>query len=160
MTTGSADCLLEHLGLPPQAVRDELVLSLDRVPRARNEPMPVDEGLWVGCLRRMGAARLRHWGYVGLVDSVQLLISELVTNALRYGTADAVVFRFVLAEKAVLIEVDDGSPAQPQVRAAGPAEESGRGMLLVSVLADDWGTSFDGTRTWCSLAIPAGERTI
>lgn len=97
-------------------VLDQLTLRIKREPNSQGDPLPEHEALWVGHLRRTGAAKVRHCGYPGLVESTELLISELVTNALRYGTGEAVVFRLALAAEAFVIEVDDGSPGRPQVR--------------------------------------------
>ncbi|MFC4030744.1 ATP-binding protein [Streptomyces polygonati] len=141
-----------------EPVLDELALRIERELHRDGDRVSEDDGLWVGRLRRIGAAMVARWGYPGLVESAELLISELVTNALRYGADDAIAFRLARAADAFVIEVDDGSPGRPQVRAAGPDEESGRGMLLVSVVADEWGVSPDGTCTWCLVKIPqAGQ---
>ncbi len=137
-----------------EPVLDELALRIERGPHRGSDTVSEDDGLWVGRLRRIGAAMVARWGYPGLVESAELLISELVTNALRYGADEAIAFKLVLVADAFVIEVDDGSPGRPQVRAAGPDDESGRGMLLVSAVADEWGVSPDGTRTWCVLKIP------
>jgi anti-sigma regulatory factor (Ser/Thr protein kinase) len=117
------------------------------------------EGGWVGRLRRIATAKLRHWGLQYLIEDAELLISELVTNALRYGTSDEVAFRLLLVTDVVLIEVDDGSPDhRPHVRKADPDGESGRGMLLIDAFATNWGVSPDGTKTWCTLTIPTATR--
>lgn len=55
--------------------------------------------------------------------------------------------------------MSDGSTALPQKRRPGPAEEHGRGVLIIDALADAWGTSDDGTTTWCSLTLPAAGGT-
>ena len=136
-----------------EPVLDELALRVQREPNCGGDTVSEDDALWVGRLRRIGPAMVVRWGYPGLVESAELLISELVTNALRYGADDAIAFKLVLAADAFVIEVDDGSPGRPQVREAGPDEESGRGMLLVSAVADEWGVSPDGTCTWCVLKI-------
>ncbi|WP_075734424.1 ATP-binding protein [Streptomyces acidiscabies] len=106
----------------------------------------------VSQIRRTGAAHLRKWGLNSLVDTASLLISELVTNAVRYGTGD-ITFSMARRSGEVLIEVTDGSSAFPRVRHPTADEESGRGMFLVEAMADRWGTSEDGTRTWCTLAV-------
>jgi anti-sigma regulatory factor (Ser/Thr protein kinase) len=137
-----------------EPVLDELALRIERGPNRDGDTVSEDDALWVGRLRRIGAAMVARWGYPGLVESAELVISELVTNALRYGADDAIAFKLVLVADAFVIEVDDGSPCLPQVRAAGPDEESGRGMLLVSAVADEWGVSPGGTRTWCVLKLP------
>ncbi|KND32135.1 ATP-binding protein [Streptomyces acidiscabies] len=113
----------------------------------------------VGQMRRIGAAHLKLWGLNSCVDTATLLISELVTNAIRYGTED---ITFSLSHKAgeITIEVIDGSSEFPQVRQPAADKESGRGMFLVEAMADRWGTSEDGTRTWCTIAVPQPLRPI
>ncbi len=133
---------------------DDLFLSLRRDSRITGRPMTDRERMWVGSVRRTSLAILHRWYLDDLAEDAGLLISELVTNALRYGEGEIIEFRFERTSGTVLIKVDDGSPGQPYVREAGPEEESGRGMLLVSALATDWGVSPDGTRTWCALALP------
>lgn len=115
--------------------------------------------VWVGHLRRIGAQKLSACGLSSLVDDAQVLISELLTNGFRHGAGHQVVFRLVITTDMVVIEVDDGSPGRPEVHEAGADEESGRGMFLVNALADSWGVSEDGTRTWCVLAAPASTRS-
>ncbi|GAQ59515.1 ATP-binding protein [Streptomyces acidiscabies] len=106
----------------------------------------------VSQIRRTGAAHLSKWGLNSLVDTASLLISELVTNAVRYGTGD-ITFSMAHRSGEVLIEVTDGSSAFPRVRHPTADEESGRGMFLVEAMADRWGTSADGTHTWCTIAV-------
>jgi len=130
-------------------VLDELSLTIVR-DSAPNGATDVD-ARWVGHLRRISALKLRACGLSALVEDAQLLISELVTNGLRYGTDRRIVFRLAIDTHAVLMEVNDGSPGRAQVREAGSEEESGRGMFLVAALADAWGVSPDGTKTWCTL---------
>ncbi|WP_246561965.1 ATP-binding protein [Streptomyces roseirectus] len=126
---------------------DRFVVSCSREPQR------------VGQMRRIGAAHLRKWGLNSVVDTASLLISELVTNAVRYGTED---ITFSMSHRAgeITIEVADGSSEFPRVRQPTADGESGRGMFLVEALADRWGTSEDGARTWCSIAAPQLEETI
>jgi hypothetical protein len=109
----------------------------------------------VAQLRRVGAAHLRLWGLSACIDTAALLISELVTNAVRYGEADDVGLSVSYWKGELRIEVGDGTRAQPKVRQPAPHEESGRGMFIIDALSEDWGTSQDGTWTWCTLAVPA-----
>ncbi|MFD5749907.1 ATP-binding protein [Streptomyces sp. NPDC127033] len=100
----------------------------------------------------LGKAGIRDRDTVG---TVQLLVSEIVTNAIVHGNANTVSFQLTCdAEGQVLIEVDDHSSGNPEVREAAPDDEGGRGMQLVTFLADDWGRK--GTCTWCTL--PTGTR--
>jgi anti-sigma regulatory factor (Ser/Thr protein kinase) len=111
---------------------------------------------WVGRLRRLSGAKLRTWGLAELVDDAQLLVSELVTNALQHGDQrGGIDVRLVITLKELLVSVNDGSANRPQLRIADADSESGRGLFLVAALADDWGVSPDGTTTWCTLS-PGG----
>lgn len=107
--------------------------------------------------RRVEAARQVTAAVVGragvrdrdVVGTVQLLVSEIVTNAIVHGNANSVSFQLTCdAAGEVLIEVDDHSSGGPEVREAGPDDEGGRGMQLVSFFARDWGRK--GTCTWCT----------
>lgn len=115
-------------------------------------------GQWVGRLRRISASKLRSWGLVALLDDAQLLVSELVTNALRYGEGGEIEFRLIITFQGLLLMVDDGSTHLPQLRVVGESSETGRGLFLVAALADDWGVSADGTTTWCTLSLAGADR--
>ncbi|WP_307818515.1 ATP-binding protein [Streptomyces sp. MBT62] len=97
-------------------------------------------------------AALRYWGRPGLVESADLLVTELVTNAFKHGRGDVGV-RLYLTDTHLLIEVRDGSPKVPVPGDAALDDEAGRGLFLVSVIADAWGVSPDGMTTWCSLPL-------
>lgn len=117
------------------------------------------EARHVETARRVTAAVLVEAG-VGdreVVGTVQLLVSEIVTNAIVHGNAESVSFRVTCDVGAgeVLIEVDDYSSGAPRVREAGPEDEGGRGMRLVAYFARDWGRR--GTCTWCT--VPVGPVT-
>ncbi|GAA4688902.1 hypothetical protein GCM10023347_50880 [Streptomyces chumphonensis] len=111
-----------------------------------------------GQMREVVGAHLRLWGCAELVAVAQLVTSELVTNAILHGAGGSVHFRLARTDAEPCIEVDDGSPGRPRVRNPGPDDESGRGMLLVDALAHRWGTSEDGTNTWCVLLLPMVDR--
>ena len=101
-------------------------------------------------------AGLRHWGWPGLTGSADVLVSELVTNALEHGSGD-VGLRVYLTDTHLLIEVRDGSRQLPVLRKAAPDDENGRGLFLVRAISDAWGVSSDGMTTWCSLALREGN---
>lgn len=104
--------------------------------------------------RRVTAAVLGEAGVRDreVVATVQLLVSEIVTNAIVHGDANSVSFQLTCdAVGEVLIEVDDHSSGAPEVREAGPDDEGGRGMQLVSYFARDWGRK--GTCTWCTVPV-------
>lgn len=81
------------------------------------------------------------------------MLSELVTNAFEHGQGDIGV-RILVTGGRLRLEITDGSPTAAAVRRAGPDDESGRGMFIVAALAEEWGTSDDGTVTWCTLVLP------
>ncbi|MFF5901248.1 ATP-binding protein [Streptomyces sp. NPDC012623] len=108
--------------------------------------------------RRMAGALLRQGDVAReAVETVQLLVSEILTNAVVHGGGDRVRFSLSYDQcGTVRIEVDDRSPAHVVVRHPGPDEENGRGMFLVDALARSWGRR--GTRTWCTVSVgPSGE---
>lgn len=142
-----------------RSVFDALSLSIDRADLTADGQVPGPTALWVGRLRRIAGARLRLRGMAALVDDTQLIISELVTNAFRHGSSSQIVFRLVIGADTVVVIVDDGSPdRRPTPRPVDPQAENGRGLLIVGALADSWGVSADGTRTWCVLRAPKPER--
>jgi len=88
---------------------------------------------------------LREWKMAGLTDSVELITSELVTNALRVsGTAPAAPIRLWLLsdQEQVMVLVWDDSPLPPVPMQAGEDSENGRGLVLVEALSARWGWYF------------------
>lgn len=82
-------------------------------------------------------------GLEDLLDTVELLVSEVVTNALVHaGTTIEVAFS--VAEGGLLVEVADGSPHVPTPRAYGPSAGTGRGLMLLEEMVDEWGVAQDG----------------
>lgn len=139
---------------PAMSARRVVFFECDRPPEGE-APRPEDARR-VAQMRRLGCAFLRFWGFDEVGESAALLISELVTNAIQHGRGTSVRFAISFDETTVRIEVDDGSPELPHIcRKPAPDAESGRGMLLVAEIADAWGTSADGKRTWCELRVPA-----
>jgi anti-sigma regulatory factor (Ser/Thr protein kinase) len=102
-----------------------------------------------GQARRVATAAVRKWGEGELEDVVNLLVSELVANAVRHTESDIEVVVLRLAES-VRVEVHDRSSDAPIPRDAGPEAESGRGMALLESLAARWGVDCrpDGKSVW------------
>ncbi|WOI63642.1 ATP-binding protein [Streptomyces fradiae] len=88
----------------------------------------------VAHMRRITAAFLRHRSLDSLTDDAELVVSELVTNAVRHG-AGPVGLRVALGVGELRIEVRDGSSIPARLRTADPADESGRGLFLVDAVA-------------------------
>ncbi|MFJ9039364.1 ATP-binding protein [Streptomyces sp. NPDC102406] len=108
-------------------------------------------------------AQLADWGLGDLGDITTLLVSELVTNSLRYATGPIGVRLHRPPEPrdhgALLVEVSDPLPDPPRARAAAPDDEGGRGLQLVADASRSWGTRPGDPRTggktvWFELALP------
>ncbi|MGW4564199.1 SpoIIE family protein phosphatase [Streptomyces sp. NPDC004561] len=99
----------------------------------------------VGRARGLVRDRLLAWGLPQAVETARLLVSEVVTNAIRHAGSDRIGLRVVRTD-ALLFEVTDDEPALPAMLGAGPADESGRGLRVVSRLAREWGASATGHR--------------
>lgn len=127
----------------------------------RIAPSPMDvsfvrDASRVSQARRIGTAWLRNACRVHevRVDSAEVVISELVGNAIVHGTSDSVGLRMRRVGGEVRLEVDDGSPSEvPRPRPAGAEAEQGRGLWLVDALVTElggsWGFTNDGTVAWC-----------
>ncbi|MFJ5307463.1 ATP-binding protein [Streptomyces sp. NPDC088350] len=111
----------------------------------------------IGQVRRITRDQLRSWDLVMLTDDATLVVSELVTNAVKHGEGQPVRLKVLHSAYELRIEVTDGTSTPARLRSAGMADENGRGLLLVAAVAKEWGVSTDGTMTWCSLAIPGGR---
>ncbi|WP_066943713.1 ATP-binding SpoIIE family protein phosphatase [Streptomyces lushanensis] len=92
-----------------------------------------------GRARRLARRALARWDLEELSDSVELLISEVVTNAVRY--AERPVTLRLLRTDVLRCEVGDDSPQLPRQRRARDTDESGRGLFLVNRLARRWGAT-------------------
>jgi serine phosphatase RsbU (regulator of sigma subunit) len=104
--------------------------------------------------RMLVRRRLRRWGLAELIPTAELLASELVTNAVRYAQG-SIALRLV-REDGLVCEVLDDSAALPRLRHAGEEDERGRGLQVVSQLAQHWGArrTLSGKAVWCQLALP------
>ncbi|GGR06395.1 hypothetical protein GCM10010497_04790 [Streptomyces cinereoruber] len=105
-----------------------------------------------GRARRLARRALARWGLEELTDSVELLISEVVTNAVRY--AERPVTLRLLRTDVLRCEVGDDSPQLPRQRRARDTDEGGRGLFLVNRLARRWGATrlSGGKVVWFELA--------
>ncbi|MGW4382798.1 ATP-binding protein [Kitasatospora sp. NPDC004531] len=110
----------------------------------------------VGAVRRELRAALDHWGVPELADTAELLASELVTNALVHTGKGAEFDAQLTVEQRLRVEVHDRTSSLPGRRQPDDDATSGRGLLLVEALADDWGVQLrgDGKVTWFELSAP------
>ncbi|MFI7363846.1 SpoIIE family protein phosphatase [Streptomyces sp. NPDC050149] len=104
--------------------------------------------------RRLVRGRLLDWELPDAVEAAELMVSELVTNAVKHGRTHHIGLRLVRTG-ALLCEVTDDEPAPATLLDATADDESGRGLVLVSSLAREWGTSTTarGKTVWFELAL-------
>ncbi|MEU5638047.1 SpoIIE family protein phosphatase [Streptomyces milbemycinicus] len=107
-----------------------------------------------GQARRLARRALARWDLDELTDSVELLVSEVVTNAVRY--AERPVTLRLLRTDVLRCEVGDDVPQLPRLRQARPSDEGGRGLYLVNRMARRWGATrlSTGKVVWFELAMP------
>ncbi|NGN63464.1 SpoIIE family protein phosphatase [Streptomyces sp. A7024] len=129
-------------GLPPGSVGD---WKLPAEPRS------------VARAREHARAQLLDWGLDDLVDTTELLVSELVTNALRHGEGE--IRLRLLLDRTLVCEVWDAALVQPRRRRARDTDEGGRGLQLVSLLSLNWGSrrTHRGKTVWYELALPGDQ---
>ena len=88
--------------------------------------------------RRRATDQLTTWGLQDAVPTTELIVSELVTNAIRH--AEAPIQLRLIRNTALICEVSDASSTAPHARRARVLDEGGRGLFLVGQLAERWGT--------------------
>ncbi|MCP9982569.1 ATP-binding SpoIIE family protein phosphatase [Actinomadura madurae] len=137
---GTCDDLLATLAAPTPVDDTAIVaVGFDGIPAPDVAAWELDpEPGTVRWVRAQVADRLAGWGLESLTDTAQLLVSELVTNALVHG-AGSLGLRMVRG-RTLLCEVRDDGADLPHLRHADATDESGRGLQLVNHLAARWGT--------------------
>jgi anti-sigma regulatory factor (Ser/Thr protein kinase) len=161
---GSASRSLEDLckatlaGVYADAQRDDIAVLMARLRRlAPDQHVTWKLAAELTSARRarmLVRRRLRRWGLAELIPTAELLASELVTNAVRYAQG-AIALRLV-REGGLVCEVFDDSAALPRLRHASDEDERGRGLQVVSQLAQHWGArrTLSGKVVWCELPLP------
>ncbi|MDT0542955.1 MULTISPECIES: SpoIIE family protein phosphatase [Streptomyces] len=114
----------------------------------------------VAPLRAECGRHIEAWGLEEAAFNAELIISELITNAIRYGVPP--VRLRLLHGRTLICEVSDGSSTAPHLRRARTTDEGGRGLFLVSQFAQRWGTRYTtrGKVIWAEQALhdtPAGD---
>ncbi|WP_443741611.1 SpoIIE family protein phosphatase [Streptomyces humicola] len=146
--------------LLPDQPADDAALLLARVQRLDSGQVatwdvPADPAAVAG-VRADAVRQLSAWGLEEVAYVTELVVSELVTNALRYGAAP--IRLRLIHDRTLICEVTDGSSTAPHLRRARVFDEGGRGLLLVAQLTQRWGarqTSI-GKIIWCEQTLPAG----
>ncbi|MFE7994797.1 ATP-binding protein, partial [Streptomyces shenzhenensis] len=125
-------------------------LGADRVATWDVPPDPAQ----VATTRQAVIDRLAAWGLEETAFVTELVVSELVTNAIRYG--EPPIQLRLIRDRALICEVSDGSSTSPHLRRAHAFDEGGRGLLLVAQLTQRWGSrQTDGGKTiWAEQPLP------
>ncbi|MER8045988.1 ATP-binding SpoIIE family protein phosphatase [Streptomyces sp. NPDC094032] len=154
------DDVLDMLG--PGDRDDDIVLLAARF----DGIAPADSAYWFlergeaapGRARRLARRALERWGLEELSDTVVLLISEVVTNAVRY--AERPVTLRLLRTDVLRCEVGDDSPVMPQLRWIRETSEEGRGLYVVEALSNRWGVEplAGGKQVWFEVELPHAAR--
>ncbi|MFD3456613.1 SpoIIE family protein phosphatase [Streptomyces sp. NPDC058691] len=138
--------------LLPGRPKEDVVLLLARTRTLSGQDvatlhLPSDPAA-VAAARAGATAQLEAWGLSDLVPTTELVVSELVTNAVRYG-ANPIQLRLV-RDHCLICEVTDGGGAAPRLRHARTSDEGGRGLLIVSRLTQRWGIRYspEGKSVW------------
>jgi anti-sigma regulatory factor (Ser/Thr protein kinase) len=111
-------------------------LAKDRIAEWDVDPAPEA----VAGMRALVVEQLERWGLDEETFATELILSELVTNAIRYGAAPVHVR--LLLDRTLICEVSDASSTSPHLRHAATTDEGGRGLFLVAQLAERWGTRY------------------
>ncbi|MFE2279809.1 SpoIIE family protein phosphatase [Streptomyces sp. NPDC059454] len=142
----------------PARAGDDIALLVARTralpaDRIAQWPVPPDPAA-VGEVRAAVTRKLAEWGLDELAFSTELILSELVTNALRYGGTPIQVR--MLYERNLICEVYDSSSTSPHLRYATMTDEGGRGLFLVAQLTERWGTRYlpAGKVIWTEQPVP------
>lgn len=117
--------------------------------------VPSDPSI-VNQMRQNASDQLTAWGLQDALFTTELVVSELVTNAIRYGQPP--IQLRLIHDRSLICEVSDGSSTAPHLRRARVFDEGGRGLLLVAQLTQRWGTRHGphGKTIWAEQELPTG----
>ncbi|MFI9721831.1 SpoIIE family protein phosphatase [Streptomyces sp. NPDC052396] len=151
----TCEAVLEAL-LPPRQT-DDIALLVARTRVLASDhiaewELPADPAV-VGRARAEVTERLTQWGLMEAVFTTELILSELITNAIRHASGPIRVR--LLRDRSLICEVADTSSTSPHLRHAAAEDEGGRGLFLVAQLADRWGTRYtaEGKIIWAELPL-------
>ncbi|KOV72110.1 PAS/PAC sensor protein [Streptomyces sp. AS58] len=153
----TCDRILRTL-LPSGGARDDVALLLARTrglpaSQVSTWDIPADPAL-IAPLRKQVVDRLDTWGLAPATFTTELVVSELVTNAIRYGS-HPIRLRLIHDAATLICEVSDASHTAPHLRRAKTWDEGGRGLLLVAQLTQRWGTRHtpEGKTIWAEIGL-------
>ncbi|MDX3797732.1 SpoIIE family protein phosphatase [Streptomyces sp. AK04-3B] len=142
-TDDAALLLARTRALAPHHVADwDVEPDTEEVPRAR----------------KFAVDQIDAWGLEEAAFVTELVVSELVTNAIRYG--EPPIRLRLIRDASLICEVSDSSNTAPHLRRARAFDEGGRGLLLVAQLTQGWGTRHtdNGKTIWCAQPLPEPGR--
>jgi anti-sigma regulatory factor (Ser/Thr protein kinase) len=156
--TPEETCDVVLKALLPAIPKDDIALLI-----ARTRALPDDriagwqvppEPAAVGAVRDRANRQLAEWGLDDLAFTTELILSELVTNAIRHAAGPIGVR--MLHDRTLICEVADASSTSPHLRYAASTDEGGRGLFLVAQLAEHWGTRYTptGKIIWAEQRLP------
>ncbi|MGK3938464.1 SpoIIE family protein phosphatase [Streptomyces caeruleatus] len=147
-----------HALLPPGGSTDDVALLLARTlglpaSQVATWDIPADPSL-VAPVRKQVVEQLARWDLSEASFTAELVTSELVTNAIRYG-ARPIRLRLIHDATTLICEVSDTSHTAPHLRRAKTWDEGGRGLLLVAQLTQRWGSrhTADGKTIWAEIEL-------
>ncbi|WSY80534.1 SpoIIE family protein phosphatase [Streptomyces sp. NBC_00876] len=116
-----------------------------------------DDPTAVSGIRAEAARVVNGWGLEDAAYTTELIVSELVTNAIRYG-APPIRLRLLHNDDTLICEVADGGSTAPHVRRAASTDEGGRGLFIIARLVHRWGTRYTarGKVIWAEQSLGAG----
>jgi serine phosphatase RsbU (regulator of sigma subunit)/anti-sigma regulatory factor (Ser/Thr protein kinase) len=152
----TCDAVLE--ALLPARQSDDIALLVARThvleaDRVAEWEVPADPSAVSGARADL-SAQLAQWGLEEQAFVSELILSELITNAIRYATGPIKIR--LLRDRALICEVSDHSSTSPHLRYAAATDEGGRGLFLVAQFAERWGTRYtkDGKVIWAEQSLP------
>ncbi|MFF3322459.1 SpoIIE family protein phosphatase [Streptomyces sp. NPDC002889] len=163
-STGTPEQTCEAVlrALLPAHPRDDIALLVGRTrimdsARIAEWSVPPDPAA-VARVRAAVTRQLEDWGVGEDAFTTELILSELVTNAIRYSSGPIGVR--LIRGRSLICEVSDHSSTSPHLRQAATTDEGGRGLFLVAQFADRWGTRYtaNGKVIWTEQPLPAEPR--
>ncbi|MGW1590893.1 SpoIIE family protein phosphatase [Streptomyces sp. NPDC002386] len=158
----TCDLVLQTL-LPPGEVTDDVALLLARTrglpaSQVATWDIPADPAL-VAPIRKQVLDQLETWSLSEASFTAELVVSELVTNAIRYGSRP-IRLRLIHDAATLIVEVSDSSHTAPHLRRAKIFDEGGRGLLLVAQLTQRWGSrhTTEGKTIWAELTLTGEDQ--
>lgn len=142
--------------------QDVMTTSFTISGRGEHDVIPERDARRVGQMRRLAKARLAYCGLPELAEDVELLVSELVTNAIKHSRGTEITMTLRLGSGVLRLGVSDRTGRFPQIQQPNDDAEGGRGLQLVQCITQQhggtWGFSPDGASTWCKIpTTPAGS---